>query len=257
MSRDSLLTRWQRAVRDSALPPVVRHVLLTLGTYMKADGTDGYPGGIRLAKGTGLSLRAVRAALAVAEDAGFIRVAERGGSPAGGKRTSTVYVAQIPTDAPPAPVNDAADAPPAPVAPHPVEGDRCTTVTGAPRLPVHVTTSTGAPGAPQHVKNMIRPSESPFEDDFASVWKLYPRRDARRSALRAYAARRRAGVGADDLLTATRNYAAAVAGRERHYIKLGSTFYGPDDHWRDHLAPPADAFSDNQPSYDVPEVVYR
>jgi hypothetical protein len=44
----------------------------------------------------------------------------------------------------------------------------------------------------------------------------------------------RAGVDPDDLVTATKLYAESVDGREKEKIKLGSTFYGPDEHWRDY-----------------------
>jgi hypothetical protein len=110
--------------------------------------------------------------------------------------------------------------------------------------------STGAGGAPHHPENNPT-TRSPFGDDFAECWASYPRHEGRAAALRAYVARRRAGASADDLLTATKHYAASVAGTERRFVKLGSTFYGPDDHWRDYLAAPADP-----DPYDAPEVRY-
>lgn len=73
--------------------------------------------------------------------------------------------------------------------------------------------------------------DEPFGADFSACWSEYPRREGRKAALRAYQARRRAGVSHADLLRATRNYARAVEGVEGQYVKLGSTFYGRDDHW--------------------------
>lgn len=67
-----------------------------------------------------------------------------------------------------------------------------------------------------------------FEADFAICWEQYPRKEGRSAAFKAYQARRRAGATAEELLIATRNYAAKVKAREQQYIKLGSTFYGPD-----------------------------
>lgn len=80
-----------------------------------------------------------------------------------------------------------------------------------------------------------------YEQDFEVVWDSYPRKLARKDALSAYQARRRSGVSAADLLKATRNYAASVAGKDQDYVKYGSTFYGPKDHWRDYLEPQSES----------------
>ena len=72
-----------------------------------------------------------------------------------------------------------------------------------------------------------------FADDFAAVWDAYPRKLERGKAARAYTARRRAGVSAEDLLAACRNYAAATIGSDPKFIKLGATFFGPDQPFAD------------------------
>jgi hypothetical protein len=81
-------------------------------------------------------------------------------------------------------------------------------------------------------------SES-FDSDFEIAWLAYPRHDDRGKALRAYQARRRAKAGAAELLTATQNYASQVNGTEHRYIKLGATFFGPDEPWREWVDPKA------------------
>ncbi len=86
--------------------------------------------------------------------------------------------------------------------------------------------------APKRRENL-----SEFESDFADAWEYYPRKTGRQAALRAYAARRRAGVPADNLLAAAEHYALSVAGREQQFVKLGATFYGPDEHFNDFLEP--------------------
>lgn len=78
-----------------------------------------------------------------------------------------------------------------------------------------------------------------FEVDFARAWEHYPRKDGRKAALRAYQARRKAQVSAEDLLTATKHYAETRRGEDPRFTKHGSTFYGADDHWKDYLDPPA------------------
>lgn len=77
----------------------------------------------------------------------------------------------------------------------------------------------------------------PFEADFAEAWAAYPRKESRATAYRAYVARRRAGASKEDLLSATQIYARLVAakGTELAFIKLGQTFYGPGDHWKELL----------------------
>lgn len=80
-------------------------------------------------------------------------------------------------------------------------------------------------------------SRKPFEAEFNETWKEYPRKHARLASLRAYQARRRAGVTADDLHAATVHYARDMQaeGRELDKIMHGSTFYGPNERWRDYL----------------------
>lgn len=79
-------------------------------------------------------------------------------------------------------------------------------------------------------------SREAFESDFDAVWELYPRKVSRKAALRAYIARRRAGVPAEDLAAAVANYAAEMDGREDRFVKHGATFFGPDEHFADWVA---------------------
>lgn len=73
------LFKWQRAVRDeSGLPPVTRHVLLTLSTYMKSDGTGAFPSQQTLADACGVSVRTVRKHLTDAIKAGWIEKVRQG-----------------------------------------------------------------------------------------------------------------------------------------------------------------------------------
>jgi len=69
----------------------------------------------------------------------------------------------------------------------------------------------------------------PFEADFEAAWALYPRKEYRKLALRAYQARRREGVAAEDLLIAVKAYAAAKKGSR--FIHHGKTFFGPTEVW--------------------------
>jgi hypothetical protein len=77
----------------------------------------------------------------------------------------------------------------------------------------------------------------PFGRDFESVWSIYPRKVAKAAARRAYTARRRAGVPAETLLSATRNYADATVGTPERFVMHAATFFGPDERWRESLEP--------------------
>lgn len=63
-----------------------------------------------------------------------------------------------------------------------------------------------------------------LEDEFEVWWKRYPRKVNKAPALKAYKARRRAGVAADALLTAVDRYAEVVRDKEADFIKHGTTF---------------------------------
>lgn len=75
--------------------------------------------------------------------------------------------------------------------------------------------------------------KEPYEDEFNRVWSVYPRKTARKRALRAYQATRRRGVPAVTLSAAVFAYAAARKGQDAEFTLHGSTFFGPDERWRD------------------------
>lgn len=232
----SYLTRWQLAIRDSRrLSSAARCVGWAMSTRMDVDGTIPtwcYPSAYTLRDDTRLGLRTVRYALAELVAETLLEMVERGGSAAAGRRRPTIYRAKVPTGAPGAPVQV-------------VHGSG----TGAGGAPVHLVHGTGAPGAPLPCQD-----HSPFDAEFAEAWVVYPRKLARKAALKAYQTRRRAGVPADELLTATRNYADAKRGSDEKFILHGSTFFGPDERWRDYLVWSPSSEAD---PYDAPEPAYR
>jgi hypothetical protein len=85
------------------------------------------------------------------------------------------------------------------------------------------------------------------EIDFDQCWSLYPRKDSRKLALKAWGARLKEGVNAMDLLTATEHYAKVKAGEEERFVMLGSTFFGPNERWVDFLDPACIARAKPQP----------
>jgi hypothetical protein len=71
--------------------------------------------------------------------------------------------------------------------------------------------------------------------EFAEAWQHYPKKLARKAALKAYCYQRRKGVSADDLLEATKFYAKDVAGQDKRFIMYGERFFGPDDRFLDYV----------------------
>lgn len=72
---------------------------------------------------------------------------------------------------------------------------------------------------------------------FEEAWSLYPKKVAKQSALRAYKATvKRQGVGiVPDLLRAVKSYSKALSakGTPKEYVLHPSTFFGPDERWRE------------------------
>ncbi|PWJ81548.1 helix-turn-helix protein [Pseudaminobacter salicylatoxidans] len=75
---DTKAWTWRHAITRSGLPPTTRHVLLTVSLFMNEVGGGCYPTQKQLAEATGLSERAVREHLDVAQRAGWILRSEHG-----------------------------------------------------------------------------------------------------------------------------------------------------------------------------------
>lgn len=86
----------------------------------------------------------------------------------------------------------------------------------------------------EHGRSAV-PREAAVREEFEEAWRAYPRKpnNPHGKALKAYIARRKAGVTAQELLAGVRAYAAFVEaeGTDPKFIKQGATFFGPDEHW--------------------------
>lgn len=77
----------------------------------------------------------------------------------------------------------------------------------------------------------------PYPEEFEACWKAYPKRhsaDGKKPAFKAWQARVRSGVLAETLLLATTRYAKQChqdGSIGTRFVKMASTFYGPDEHW--------------------------
>lgn len=74
-----------------------------------------------------------------------------------------------------------------------------------------------------------------ISDLFDEFWSLYPRHDGRTPARKVFEKLIDRGVRVDELLSAASGYARATVGTEKKYIKLASTFLGPQDPWMDYV----------------------
>ena len=77
-----------------------------------------------------------------------------------------------------------------------------------------------------------------YSAEFEACWKIYPARaggNSKKAAGKAWNARIRSGVSADDLARAVERYAAELRAKGKigtEFVKQASTFFGPDEHWK-------------------------
>lgn len=94
---------------------------------------------------------------------------------------------------------------------------------------------------------LVTPPQKPkkkngYTEEFEIIWKAYPKRaggNPKKSAFKAYNARRKEGVTHDELLAGVERYNAyaKAEGKEgTEYIMHGSTFFGPNERWKDEYA---------------------
>lgn len=84
-----------------------------------------------------------------------------------------------------------------------------------------------------------RPSTVGYSSQFEDLWLIYPRKVNKAGAWKAYKARLCAGIGEADLYAAALEYAKQRKNQDEEYTMYGSTFFGPNDRWRDYMPKPA------------------
>ena len=82
-----------------------------------------------------------------------------------------------------------------------------------------------------------------YPPEFEEVWAEYPaeRQGTKRTAYKAWHARIKQGVEPNEILLGLRRYLAhaAAIGTETKYLRLASTFFGPDEHFATNYVMPA------------------
>lgn len=82
-----------------------------------------------------------------------------------------------------------------------------------------------------------------YPQEFETCWAKYPKRaggNSKKAAHKAWAARIREGVSAETLVAAVQAYAAEMIAKGKvgtEFVKQASTFFGPNEHWRDATRP--------------------
>jgi uncharacterized protein YdaU (DUF1376 family) len=82
---------------------------------------------------------------------------------------------------------------------------------------------------------------SDYSAEFESFWAEYPKREggnSKKGAFKAWKARLRNGVKADELILSAKRYAAQMTAKGSvgtSFVKQAATFLGPDEHWREAL----------------------
>lgn len=77
----------------------------------------------------------------------------------------------------------------------------------------------------------------PIAAEFEQIWAVYPKRDRQKESLKCFRARRKEKISFEILLLATQHYAARQSFPEAPFTMMGSTFFGPNERWRDFLDP--------------------
>ncbi|MHC3750718.1 YdaU family protein [Stutzerimonas stutzeri] len=83
---------------------------------------------------------------------------------------------------------------------------------------------------------------SAYSAEFEAFWAEYPKREggnSKKGAHKAWNARLRSGVKAEDLILSAKRYADQMQAKGNvgtSFVKQAATFLGPDEHWREALA---------------------
>ena len=80
-----------------------------------------------------------------------------------------------------------------------------------------------------------RTRDEAIEEQFKTLWAIYPRKVGKTEALKAYRRRVHAGSSPAEMFTATVNFAEHRRGEDPAFTMYASRFYGSSEPWRDYL----------------------
>lgn len=73
--------------------------------------------------------------------------------------------------------------------------------------------------------NTVSVKKKAVEEEFETLWNLYPKKQGKQNALKAYEKARKDGVTYEDVLQGIEAYVAYTKGKDPQYIKMGSSFF--------------------------------
>jgi len=79
-----------------------------------------------------------------------------------------------------------------------------------------------------------------WAEEFERLWRIYPRKEGKTTALKGYIEHRRVGVPFEEIARGLKRYVERLRAdcTEPRFIKAGSTFFGPAAAWKDFLEGP-------------------
>lgn len=108
---------------------------------------------------------------------------------------------------------------------------------GPPGSPGH-TAPYPAPQARKSNGALVTPPKPEYPEAFESAWRALPKRlgsNSKRDAYKAWRARLREGVQAEDLRAGAERYAAHITSTRKtgtEFVMMGATFFGPGEHYK-------------------------
>lgn len=83
-----------------------------------------------------------------------------------------------------------------------------------------------------------------WAEEFERLWRIYPRKEGKTTALKGYIEHRRVGVPFEEIARGLKRYVEKLRAdcTEPRFIKAGSTFFGPAAAWKDFLDGPPGGF---------------
>ena len=73
--------------------------------------------------------------------------------------------------------------------------------------------------------NTVSVKHKAIAEEFDYLWSIYPKKQGKQNAFKAYEKARRDGVAYEDVEQGIKAYAEYVKGKDAQYIKMGSTFF--------------------------------
>lgn len=98
--------------------------------------------------------------------------------------------------------------------------------------------------------NINADSESAYESEFDSIWKLYPRKEGKSNAYKSYVKARKDGETKESILDGLNRYLTQIKAEETpaKFIKHGSTWFNQRC-WHDEYCNELDEINENRPDY--------